>query len=176
MFDALESSADAHIGAMWCSSRRDFCHGLLGRRGRESMIKTLIRMLCLGIMLSGWLMAGLCLHVVRVPNPRDAMQSQWLILPKFRLGIYDTYVDARQWKMADAAEHPELISRVLESGDCDKFKFLADPKSSQSIQAQLTAALSGSKSTNSFEALENIRLRQSLNDGKHSPVVVELTF
>ena len=140
------------------------------------MIKSAIRMLCLGIMLSGWTIAGLCLHVVRVPNPHDATQSQWLVLPKLRLGIYDTYVDARQWKLADAAQHPEFISRILESGDCDNFKFLADPRSPQSIQAQLTAAIMSSKNAGTFEALENIRLRQNLNDGKHSPVVVELTF
>jgi hypothetical protein len=140
------------------------------------MFRNLWRMLCLGIMLSGWMMSGLCLHVIRTPNPRDPTQSQWVIIPKFRLGVSDTYVDTRQWKMADAAAHPELISRILESGESDEFKFLADRRSSQSIEAQLTETLTGSKATGSLEALQNIRLRQNLNNGSHSPVVVELTF
>ncbi len=39
-------------------------------------------------------------------------------------------------------DHGWLILRVLQTGKADDFKFLADPKSKQDIQTQLTDALS----------------------------------
>ncbi|MGA2442944.1 MAG: hypothetical protein ABSH08_18480 [Tepidisphaeraceae bacterium] len=105
-------------------------------------MKSIIRFVCLLLILSGWIVAGLCLHVVRTPDPDNPQQSKLLIVPKNRLGINDTYVDARGWTMQDATDHPMVILRLLEAGKADELKYLTDPKSKKDVATQLTDALS----------------------------------
>ncbi len=64
-------------------------------------------------MLSGWIVAGLCLYVVRVPDPANPQQSSLIVIPKNRLAVTDTYVDARSWTMTDVASHPLVVLRLL---------------------------------------------------------------
>lgn len=111
-------------------------------------MKSLFRLIGLALTLSGWGVAALCLHVVRMPNPANPQESKLLVLPKVRVGISDTYVDARQWTLADIPNHPELIQRVLDAGKADDFKYLADPHSGETIQTQLSDALTGEHSRN----------------------------
>jgi hypothetical protein len=110
-------------------------------------VKSLIRFLCLLLIVGGWGLAALSLHVVRTPDPGNAQQSQFLIIPKNRLGADDTYVDARTWTMSDVRDHGWLFLRVLQTGKADEFKYLADPKSKDDIRTQLTDALSDSPSS-----------------------------
>ena len=105
-------------------------------------MKSIFRFVCLLLILSGWIVAGLCLHIVRTPDPDNPQQSKLVMVPKNRLGINDTYVDARGWTMQDATEHPMLILRLLEADKQDQLKFLADPKSKKDVATQLTDALS----------------------------------
>lgn len=107
-------------------------------------MKSLFRFLGLILCLSGWAVAAFCLHVVRIPDPADARQSKLIVVPKNRLNLDDTYVDARAWTMADVKTHPLLILRLLKLGKADDLKFLADPKSNKDIETQLTDALSDS--------------------------------
>lgn len=97
------------------------------------MFKSMFRMTALILMVSGWGLAALSLHVVRTPDKIG-------LLPKERLGIEDTYVDARSWTMADAALHPDLIKRVLEAGKANWFQYLAD-SSGGDVASQLSSAI-----------------------------------
>jgi hypothetical protein len=106
-------------------------------------VKSLFRLIGLALTLSGWGVAALCLHVVRMPNPANPQESKLLVLPKVRVGISDTYVDARQWTLSDIANHPALIQRVIEAGKADDFKYLGDPRSGEPMQNQLGDALTG---------------------------------
>jgi hypothetical protein len=105
-------------------------------------VKSIVRFVCLLVILSGWIVAGLCLHVVRTPDSDNPRQSKLLVVPKNRLDVNDTYVDARSWTMQDVTAHPMLVLRLLEAGKADELKYLADPKSKKDVATQLTDALS----------------------------------
>jgi len=105
-------------------------------------VKSIVRFVSLLLILSGWIVAGLCLHVVRTPDPDHPQQSKLLIVPKNRLDVNDTYVDARGWTMQDVTDHPMLVLRLLEAGKAEQLKYLADPKSKKDVATQLTDALS----------------------------------
>jgi len=105
-------------------------------------VKSIVRFVGLLLILSGWIVAGLCLHVVRTPDPDNPQQSKLLVVPKNRLDVNDTYVDARGWTMQDVTAHPMLVLRLLEAGKADQLKYLADPKSNKDVATQLTDALS----------------------------------
>lgn len=105
-------------------------------------MKSFFRFLGLIVCLSGWIVAAFCLHVVRVPDPGDAQQSKLIVVPKNRLNLDDTYVDARHWTVADVKDHSLLVLRLLRADKADDLKFLGDPKSSKDIETQLTDDLS----------------------------------
>ena len=108
-------------------------------------MKSIIRFLSVLLILAGWGLASLALHVVRTPDPSNAQQSKLVVIPKNQLGLDDTYVDARRWTMSDVRDHGMLMLRVLQTSKADEFKFLADPKSKDDIATQLTDALSDPK-------------------------------
>jgi hypothetical protein len=112
-------------------------------------VKSIFRLIGLALTVSGWAVAALCLHVIRTPNPSDPSQSKLVVIPKARLGLTDTYVDARHWTLADVPDHKALIWRVLDAGQAEQLKYLTDPKSGSDVQTQLTDALTGDHARNS---------------------------
>jgi hypothetical protein len=106
-------------------------------------VKSIIRLLGLIVCLSGWIVVAFCVHVVRVPDPANGQQSKLLVVPKYRLGLDETYVDARSWTAADVKEHGALILRLLRADKADELKYLTDPKSKLDTETQLTDELSG---------------------------------
>ena len=110
-----------------------------------AIVKSLARFLGVLVMLSGWAVAALSVHVVRTPDPNNPRESKLVVVPKNRLNVNDTYVDAREWTMSDIPTHGLLVLRVLQTGKADDFKYLADPKSKEDIETQLTDALAGTK-------------------------------
>ncbi|HEY1629467.1 MAG TPA: hypothetical protein VGF52_06390, partial [Tepidisphaeraceae bacterium] len=64
-------------------------------------MKTIFRMIFCSLLLAGWGLAALSLHVVRTAD-----QIPITLVPKDQLGITDTYVDTRNWTMDDVAQHP----------------------------------------------------------------------
>jgi hypothetical protein len=97
------------------------------------MFKSLFRLVQLSLLLSGWGLAALSLHVVRTPDKIG-------LIPKERLGITDTYVDARTWTLSDLSSHSALIQRVLEADKADLFRYLADPAKGD-VAGQLSGAI-----------------------------------
>lgn len=57
-------------------------------------MKSIFRLLCLLLMLSGWVVAGLSIYVIRTPDPNNPQASKLIVVPKNRLDFNDTYVDA----------------------------------------------------------------------------------
>jgi hypothetical protein len=125
-------------------------------------VKTIVRLLCLVLMITGWAVAALCLHIVRTPDPNNAGASKLVVIPKARLGINDTYVDARAWTASDVGPHADLIRRILEAGKAEQFRFLTDPKSNEAPQDQLSDALKADK------ASEHQRPQPATRTGAHS--------
>jgi hypothetical protein len=97
------------------------------------MFKSLFRLVQLSLLLSGWGLAALSLHVVRTPDKIG-------LIPKERLGVTDTYVDARTWTLSDLSSHTALIQRVLEANKADLFRYLADPAKGD-VAGQLSSAI-----------------------------------
>jgi hypothetical protein len=72
------------------------------------MLRTLKSLIAL-ILLAGWGVAALSVHVVRITD-----DHYWIgVVPKNRLGIADTYVDVTQWTAADVYAHPDLVRRLI---------------------------------------------------------------
>jgi len=82
-------------------------------------MKTLFRSVFLVLFLAGWGLAALSLHVVR------AQGDKIVLIPKDRVGVQDTYVDARTWTAQDVADHPALVKRILQSGKANVFSYVS---------------------------------------------------
>ncbi len=86
------------------------------------------------LLVVGWLLATLSLHLVRTSDDLPTLVT------KDHLGFTDTYVDTRQWTPDDVANHPALVQRLvdLHKGDLLKHVF-KDGK--QDLTVQLMTAL-----------------------------------
>ncbi len=120
-------------------------------------MKSIIRFLSVMLILGGWGLAALALHVVRTPDPSNPQESKLVVIPKNELDWKETYVDARNWTMADVSDHRMLMLRVLYTDKANEFKFLADPKSKDDIATQLTDVLSNPKATTERSATTRMR-------------------
>jgi hypothetical protein len=107
-------------------------------------MKTLFRLVFGALLLTGWGLAGLSLHVVRTPTAIG-------LIPKSRLGVVDTYVDTRQWKMSDVAQHPLVVRRVLESGQADLLDHVTGEKG-KDLEGRLADALKHPQRYNTTQA------------------------
>ena len=102
--------------------------------GRESAVKTLFRLIVLVLLLAGWGLAALSLHVVRTPETLT-------IVPKNRLGITDTVVDTRNWTLDDAVNHPDVVARLLDLDKTSLIAHLAGDRNEQEFERALRNAV-----------------------------------
>jgi len=99
-------------------------------------MKSIFRLFVLILLVVGWGLAGLSLHVIRTPD-----EVPITLVPKDHFGVKDTYVDTRNWTLDDAAQHPELVGKLIESGKASVLKHVVtDPKAGD-VSAQLNEAL-----------------------------------
>jgi len=86
------------------------------------------------LLLAGWGLAGLSLHVVRTP-------AVLTILPKDSLAISDTYADTRSWKPSDLQEHKALVTRLLATDRLDSIRHVIDQdRDASSLRKQLQSS------------------------------------
>jgi hypothetical protein len=98
-------------------------------------MKSILRLIFCSLLLGGWGLAALSLHVVRTAD-----QIPITLVPKDQLGITDTYVDTRNWTLDDVAQHPELVEKLIHVGKADVLKHVvSDPK--QDVATQLSDQL-----------------------------------
>src|SRR5688500_17794825 len=107
---------------------------LFAREARRVM-KTLFRFFVLVLLIGGWGLAALSVHVV--PTPGEIPVT---VVTKDRLCIRDIYVDTTKWTMDDVPKHPAVVERLIESGKADVLKHVVDPKGGD-VEAQLSGAL-----------------------------------
>jgi hypothetical protein len=90
-------------------------------------MKTMFRLLVAVLLLTGWSLVALSLHVVLAPgNP-----GRIALIPKQRLGITDTWADVRAWTVADLPNHPDLIARMIQNGKTDLLSHVVGDKDLQ---------------------------------------------
>lgn len=85
---------------------------------RLTPMKTAFRLIVGFLLIAGWAVAALAMHVVRGLDLADG-SDRWLVIPKGRLGIAETYVDVRAWTPHDVGRHPALVKRLIEAGKAD---------------------------------------------------------
>ena len=94
------------------------------------------------LMLAGWGLAAISLHVVRTP-------AGLTILPKDSLGLTDTYADTRDWKPGDLPEHKALIKRLLSTDRMDAIRHVVEQDRDASVKQQLIDASDKPSKSNS---------------------------
>ena len=82
------------------------------------------------VLLAGWGLAALSLHVVRTP-------AGLTILPKDSLAITDTYADTRNWKAVELAEHKPLLARLVATDRLDAIRHIVDSDRSGEVREWL---------------------------------------
>ena len=98
-------------------------------------MKTIFRLLVFVLLVAGWGLAALSVHVVRTPE-----QVPVTLVTKERLGIRDTYVDTTKWTLDDVSKHPGVVEQLVRSGKVESIKHVA-PKDSGDLISQITDAL-----------------------------------
>ncbi|CAN5377747.1 hypothetical protein BH10PLA1_BH10PLA1_21520 [soil metagenome] len=71
------------------------------------------------VLLAGWGLAALSLHVVRTANGVQ-------LIPKNNLAINDTYVDVRHWTSDDEDKHAAFYARLKQLDRTDVLKQVAE--------------------------------------------------
>ena len=97
-------------------------------RPRFRLFKLATRLIVLALLLVGWGIAALAVHVVVVPADASSANGgdgfHVLVIPKNRFAIKDTYADTRGWTAEEAARHEALMSRLVEAGQADELGHL----------------------------------------------------
>lgn len=101
-------------------------------------MKTMFRLFVLVLLLAGWSLAALSLHVVRTPGEVSTLPVT--IVTKEKLGVNDIYVDTTKWTLDDVPKHPDVVERLLDSGKAETLKHVVDPEGGD-VAAQLADAL-----------------------------------
>ncbi len=113
-------------------------------------MKTLFRLAILTLMLGGWAVAAASVYAIRTPR------SAWpvVLVPRNHIAcsvadFQDTYIDTDGWTLANAAEHPAMVTRLIQTGNTEYLRHVADPRSRQSLVAQLADAVQRGKAKQS---------------------------
>ena len=99
-------------------------------------MKTIIRLIVCLLLLVGWGLAALSLHVIRTP---DAIPIT--LVTKERLGITDTYVDTRTWTLNDVSQHPALVQKLISVNKADVLRHIVTDARPGDVTRQLSDAL-----------------------------------
>jgi hypothetical protein len=98
-------------------------------------MKKFFRIVVALVLMGGWALAASALYVVRSP-------SGFVIIPKDCLGYRDTYVDTSGWDLNQAAAHPVVSQRLIETGHADRLSHVTKATSVEDLKAQIRAAVS----------------------------------
>ena len=99
-------------------------------------MKTIIRLIVCLLLLVGWGLAALSLHVIRTPD-----EIPITLVPKERLGITDTYVDTRTWTLKDVSQHPVLVQKLISVNKADVLRHVVTDARWGDVTRQLSDAL-----------------------------------
>jgi hypothetical protein len=97
-------------------------------------MKTMFRILVALLLVGGWALAASALHVIVSPG-------HITVVPKNRLGMRETYVDARSWTIGDVATHPLSVNRLIATHNADVLMHVIKASSYEDLVSQLMAAI-----------------------------------
>ena len=100
-------------------------------------MKSLFRLLVFLLLVTGWGLAASALHVVRTPTA----SREFIIVPKNRIGIEDTYVDTRAWTLDDVPHHKSMVGRIIQTEKHMALAHVAGETEPAEVQQRLADAL-----------------------------------
>jgi hypothetical protein len=98
-------------------------------------MKNFFRLIVCLLLLVGWGLAALSLHVIRTPGDIPIK-----LVPKEDFSFTDTYVDTTKWSLDDVSKHPKLVTKLIRVGKTDVLKHLVTDKTAD-VPSQLSDAL-----------------------------------
>jgi hypothetical protein len=75
-------------------------------------MKNLFRLVVFVLLVGGWALAASALHVVRTSGTAS---REFIVVPKNRIAIEDTYVDTRNWTLDDVPSHKGVVVRMIDT-------------------------------------------------------------
>ena len=97
-------------------------------------MKKLFRLIVLVLLLGGWTVAALSLHVIRG-------QGRVVVVPKKSLDFHDIYVDTTKWTLDDVAKHPAVVNRLIQNGKADLLQHVAPQATGDALTSELQDAV-----------------------------------
>jgi hypothetical protein len=98
-------------------------------------MKRVFRLIVLVLLLGGWTVAGLSLHVIRTSG------SKIVVIPKQSLDWRDSYVDTTKWTLDDAASHPAVVNRMIQNGKVELLQHVAPEATGDALTSELKLAI-----------------------------------
>ncbi|HEY7090982.1 MAG TPA: hypothetical protein VH518_22995 [Tepidisphaeraceae bacterium] len=98
-------------------------------------MKSIFRLIVCLLLLVGWGLAALSLHVIRTPA-----EIPITLVPKENFSVRDTYVDTTKWSIDDVGKHPALVEKLVRTGKADVLQHVIPDKNADA-STQLSDAL-----------------------------------
>ena len=119
-------------------------------------MKSIFRLVVLLLLVVGWGLAALSLHVIRTPE-----QIPITLVPKDRFGFTDTYVDTRAWTLGDVAQHSALVERLIRIGKSDVLRHIVSDPHAGDVPTQLSEALQHAPKRDAHTSTQPITVEQT---------------
>jgi len=101
-------------------------------------MKTLFRLIVFVLLVAGWGLAATALHVVRTTGTAS---REFIVVPKNRIGIQDTYVDTRGWTLDDVSSHKAVVDRMIDTEKYMSIAHVTGETEPSEVQQRLADAL-----------------------------------
>jgi len=101
-------------------------------------MKTLFRLIVFVLLVGGWGLAATALHVVRTTGTAS---REFIVVPKNRIGIEDTYVDTRAWTLDDVSSHKAVVDRMIDTEKYMSIAHVTGETEPSEVQQRLADAL-----------------------------------
>ena len=66
-----------------------------------------------------WVLVGMALMYGMLSHHIVRTEERWLLVPKDRIELRDTYVNMRGWTSKDLQEHPQVVRALVENNHKD---------------------------------------------------------
>jgi hypothetical protein len=102
----------------------------------EAFMKSIFRLIVCLLLLVGWGLAALSLHVIVTPD-----EFPVTLVTKERFGVTDTYVDTRKWTKDDLPLHRPVVEKLIAIGKADVLKHTMPETKPEQLAGELSDAI-----------------------------------
>jgi hypothetical protein len=131
-------------------------------------MKSMFRLFVTLMLLGGWALAASALHVVWTG-------SKAVIIPKNRIAVRETYVNAATWSADDVAAHPTLAKRLVDTGHTEVLAAAFKDVSATDLPAKIDEAIAHGPTTKPADVVAD-RLDKVVEKTQHAVDKVKTTI